>query len=298
MKQYIWFNKKIIDINQANINILSHTLHYGDGVFEGMRCYKTINNNAAIFRLDDHIKRLFKSAKSLDIKIDFNQQEIKQQCLRIVRKNNLKNCYIRPIVFRNKRIGLNPQGLKTNIAIIAIPFDNYFQKEAIKVKISKFIRLHPRSIISEAKACGYYINSILATIDAKKEGFDEALMLDYKGYVAEGAGENIFVIKNNKLYTPKLGSILPGITRDTVIKIAKDLKIKVIEKNITVNEVLNSDEAFFTGTAVEIMPIYQINNKLINNGKLGKITNIIKYTYHQIVKGEINQYYHWLSFVY
>ncbi|MGB9609092.1 MAG: aminotransferase class IV, partial [Minisyncoccia bacterium] len=192
---------------------------------------------------------------------------------------------------------LDIANLESNLAIITVPFPKYLGEKPIKAKISKFIRLHPGSVISEAKACGYYINSVLATLDAKKSGFEEAILLDYKGFIAEGPGENIFMVKNKIIYTPALGSILPGITRKTVINLARDFKIKLIEKNIKPQEIKNADEAFFTGTAAEITPIYKIDNQVIGNGQVGEITNLIKNTYQKIVYGEIKKYNPWLSFV-
>lgn len=292
----VWFNGKFIDINKAKINLLTHTLHYGSGVFEGIRCYGT-QNGPAIFRLDDHLKRLYNSAKLISIPIPHPLLQLKKAILNLVKINRLENCYIRPIVFLGgENIGLNIKNRPINTAIIVLPF-TLFKKKSLKIKISKFIRLHPKSIIPQAKTCGYYINSILANTEAHQNGFDEALLLDYKGYIAEGSGENIFFVKKGFLYTPKLGNILPGITRDTVFKIAKDFKIKIIEKNISPNEIKNMEEAFFSGTAAEITAIGQINDIIINNKEEGKITKLIRETYHKIVKGEIKKYNFWLSYV-
>ena len=294
--KFIWINGKFVKWENAKIHILSHALHYGSGVFEGIRCYKT-NKGPAIFRLNEHIDRLFNSAKFLKIKIPFNKNQIKKAIIELIKINKVDECYIRPIVFYGYgKMGLNPQGAEINCAIAVWPWGKYL-KDKVKVKISKFIRLHPKSIISEAKVCGYYINSIFATLDAKENNFDEALLLDYRGYVAEGPGENIFIVKNKIIYTPKLGNILPGITRDSVIRIAKDLNFKVVEKDITVNELKNCDEAFFTGTAAEITPIIQIDNKLINKGKEGEITKILKDKFQKIVHGEDNNYKNWLTYL-
>ncbi len=292
----IWLNGRILDREKAKIDILTHTLHYGDGVFEGIRCYKT-KNGPAIFRLKDHIKRLFNSAKHLYMKIPFKEKEIESAIIETIKANKLEECYIRPIAFYGSKIGLNPINLEVNLAIITIPFGSYLGEKPIKAKISKFIRLHPKSVISSAKVCGYYVNSILATLDAHKSGYDEAILLDYRGFVAEGSGENIFIVKNKIIYTPKLGSILPGITRDTIIKIAKDNKMKVIEKDISLKELKNADEVFFTGTAAEVVAIGQIDNKIINKGKEGEITKFLRETYKQIVRGEIDKYKNWLTYV-
>lgn len=292
----IWFNNKIIEREKLGIDIVNHSLHYGSGVFEGIRCYES-EKYPTIFRLEDHINRLLNSAKLLDIKINFSKKEIINAVLKVVKLNKLKECYIRPIIFYDSQINLSTINLKSNLAIFAIPFPNFLGNKPVKTTISKFIRLHPKSVISEAKACGYYINSVLAILDAKKRGYDEAILLDYKGFIAEGPGENIFMVKKNILYTPKLGAILPGITRKTVMDLAKDFKIKVVEKNITPQELKKADEVFFTGTAAEITPISQIDKTIINNGQIGKITDLIKNNYSKIVRGQNKKYYKWLTFV-
>jgi branched-chain amino acid aminotransferase len=294
--KYIWFNGKFVRWQQAKIHILTHALHYGSGVFEGIRCYKT-KNGPAVFRLKEHIQRLFNSAKFLEMKIPFSKREIQKAILELIKLNKVEECYIRPIVFYGYgKMGLNPKGASIDCAVILWPWGKYL-KDKVKVKISKFIRLHPKSVISSAKVCGYYVNSIFATFDAEKDKFDESILLDYRSFVAEGPGENIFIVKNKKLLTPKLGSILRGITRDSIIKIAKDLKIKVIEKDISVKELKNCDEAFFTGTAAEITPIYQIDEKIINKGEIGEITKILQDKFYQIVYGEDKKYKNWLTYV-
>ncbi|GBD34798.1 Branched-chain-amino-acid aminotransferase [bacterium HR35] len=298
MKLKIWFNGKIVNWDQAKVHVLTHTLHYGGGVFEGIRSYETIDNRTAVFRLDDHLKRLFKSANSIYLKIPYSLDEIKKGVLNLLKVNNLKDAYIRPIAFWGEgKINLDPRNNPVNLAIIAFPFGAYLGEKPVKVLVSKYIRLHPQSVVSSAKVCGYYINSILATIEAHQKGYDEALLLDYRGMIAEGAGENIFIVKDKKLLTPKLGNILPGITRDTIIKIAKDYGIKVIEKDLNLKEVFNADEVFFTGTAAEVVAIGKINNKLINKGKEGEITKLLRETYKKIVRGEIRKYSKWLSYV-
>jgi len=294
--KYIWFNGKFIKWEQAKVHVLSHALHYGSGVFEGIRCYKT-EKGAAIFRLNEHIERLYNSAKFLKIKIPFSKQVIKKAIIELIKVNKIEECYIRPIVFYGYgKMGLNPIGAEVNCAIAVWPWGKYL-KDKVKVKISKFIRLHPKSVISSAKVCGYYVNSIFATFEAEDSKFDEAILLDYRGFIAEGPGENVFIVKDKIIYTPKLGSILPGITRDSIIKIARDLKIKVIEKDITVEELKNCDEAFFTGTAAEITPIYQVDKKIINNGLIGEITSILKEKFYQIVHGKDKKYKNWLTYI-
>jgi len=294
--KYIWFNGKFLKWENAKIHILAHGLHYGSGVFEGIRCYKT-KNGPAIFRLEEHIERLYNSAKILKIKIPFSKEEFKKAVLDLVKLNKIEECYIRPIIFYGYgKMELNPKGAEINCAIAAWPWGKYL-KDKVKVKISRFIRLHPKSVISSAKACGYYLNSIFATFDAEENKFDESVLLDYRGFVAEGPGENIFIVKNKKLFTPKLGSILPGITRNSIIKIAKDLKIKVTEKDISVRELKNCDEAFFTGTAAEITPIIQIDNKTINNKEIGEITKNLQDRFYKIINREDKKYQNWFTYL-
>ncbi|MEM4648288.1 MAG: branched-chain amino acid transaminase [Candidatus Pacearchaeota archaeon] len=294
--KYIWLNGKFVKWQQAKIHVLSHALHYGSAVFEGIRLYNTIKG-PAIFRLNEHIERLFNSAKVFSMRIPFSKKDIKNAIIKLVKVNKINQGYIRPIVFYGYgKMGLNPEGAELNIAIAVWPWGKYL-KEKVKVIVSDFIRLHPQSVISTAKVSGYYVNSIFATMEAKKKKYDEAILLDFRGYVAEGPGENIFIVKKNTLYTPKPGSILLGITRDSVIKIAKDLGIKTFEKDISVKELLNADEAFFTGTAAEITPIFKIDKKLINKGKIGPITQKIKETFEKIVRAELKNYYKWLTFV-
>jgi branched-chain amino acid aminotransferase len=294
----IWFNKKLVDWDKAKVHVLTHTLHYGGGVFEGIRSYETVNKKPAVFRLKEHIERLFNSAESIYLKIPFSKKEITDGVLKVIKVNKLKDAYIRPIAFWGEgKINLDPRKNPVNVSIIAFPFGAYLGEKPVKVLVSKYIRLHPKSVISSSKVCGYYINSILATIEAHDKGYDEALLLDYRGFIAEGSGENIFIVKNKILYTPKLGNILPGITRDSVIKIAKDHHFKCIEKDLTLNELLNADEAFFTGTAAEIVPIGQVNNKLINKGREGEITRFLRETFKKIVRGEDKRYRNWLTYV-
>jgi len=293
-KLKVWFDKKIIRFSKAKVSILTHTLHYGGGVFEGIRSYES-KNGVIIFRLKEHLKRFFKSAEAIKLKIPFKEKDMIEGVVKVVKLNNLKNAYIRPIAFWGEgKINLDPRQNPVHVAIIAFPFGAYLGEKPVKVLVSSFIRLHPQSVIPWAKVCGYYINSILATIEAHDKGYDEALLLDYRGYVAEGSGENIFIVKSGKIFTPKLGNILPGITRDAVMTIAKNLGFKVIEKDLTLEEVLESDEAFFTGTAAEIVPIGQINKKLINRGKEGEITKKIREEFKAIILGQRPAYKEWL----
>lgn len=294
LSDYIWLNGEFIPFEDSKIHILNHSLHYGSGVFEGIRCYNT-QKGLAVFRLDDHVKRLFRSASVMKLEIPFSENEIKTAILETVTKNNLTECYIRPLVFYGGKMGLDPKGTEVNIMIAVWPWGKYLEKEAVNVKISDFTRIHPKSSVMTAKISGHYANSILASTDAKNHGYDEALLLDYKGNIAEGPGENVFFIKGNQLITPKEGNILPGITRDTVIQIAKDLNLKVKETDIKPDEIKDFEEAFFVGTAVEINAIGKINGHLFTGDKEGEITKKIRELYSDIIHGKLSQYEKWLS---
>ncbi|MBU2578793.1 branched-chain amino acid transaminase [Patescibacteria group bacterium] len=292
----IWFNGKFIDSKKAIVPILTHTLHYGSGAFEGIRFYKT-ENNSVIFRLDEHLNRLFYSCSVLSMKISYSQEEIKKAIISLIKLNKLDEGYIRPIVWYGNKMGLYPGQADVNVALAVWPWESYLGNKPIKTIISKFIRLHPKSIVADAKISGYYANSVLASLEAKNKKADEAIFLDYKGNVAEGPGENIFLVKNKKVYTPKRGSILPGITRDSVLALLKDLKIPFKEKEISPKELKFCDELFFTGTAVEICPIGKVDNTFINNGRIGEITKIVKDLYCRVVRGLEKKYLKWLNFI-
>lgn len=296
--KYIWLDGKIIPWQKARIHILTHTLHYGDGVFEGVRVYKTAGGSPAVFRLPEHLKRLEYSTKTLGAKIPFSAKLLTEAIATILEKNKITEGYIRPIgFFSGEKIGLAANDLKMRIAIIAVPFGKYLRQDGVKVKISKFRRIHPRSTDVRAKICGHYVNSILAHHEAAADGFDEALLLDHRGNVAEGPGENIFLVKNGKLSTPALGSILPGITRDAVIKIARDLGFKVTEKIIKPAELWLADEMFFTGTAAEITPIAEMDGKKIGLGKPGPVTALLQKTYEDIARGKNKKHGKWLTYI-
>jgi len=294
----IWLDGTFTDWPDAKIHILTHSRHYGGGIFEGIRAYKT-KNGPAVFRLDDHLDRFFYSASVLNMKIPFKKEEIKKAILDLIKINKIEECYIRPIAFFGYgKMGLNPVGSPVQVGIIAWPWGQYLGgKETISVKISKYIRLHPQSVVSDAKISGYYINSILASLDIQNQNYDEALLLDYEGFVAEGPGENIFIVKEGKIFTPASGSILAGITRKSIIKIAYDLGLSVEEKKISVKELKSADEAFFVGTAVEVCPIGKIDETLINNQKIGEITKNIKEIFEKVVRAEKEEYLDWLTIV-
>ena len=294
--KFIWFDGAFIPFKKAKIHLLNHSLHYGSAVFEGIRCYET-EKGPAVFRLKDHVSRFFHSAEVMGMKIPYSRKKLTGAVKNLINKNKLKECYIRPIAFYGEKMGLLPIGAPLSVAIAVWPWGKYLEKESVAVKISPFQRIHPKSSEMTTKISGHYYNSIIAALDAKKSGFDEALLLDWKGNIAEGPGENIFFIKEKKIFTPRAGSILPGITRDSVIKIAKNLGFQVIEKNICPGEIRRFDEAFFTGTAVEVNAIGRINKVIIRNGKPGQITNKIKEKYNDAIRGKIAKYKKWLDYV-
>lgn len=294
----IWFNGGLVDWEKANVHIINHALHYGTGVFEGIRCYKT-SKGPAIFRLDDHIKRLFYSTGCLSMNFGFDEKEIKKAVLSLVKSNDLTDCYIRPIIFYDsKQMSLLPEAKEVAVVIACWAWVLKTGASAgVKIKISKFIRPHPKSVPIGAKISGHYSNSVMASQEAKNAGFDEALLLDYRGYIAEGPGENIFLVKNGVLITPAKGTILAGITRDSIIRLAKDNGLNVSEKNIKPSELEEVDEAFFVGTAAEIWPILQVDKTKIGDGKVGNITAGLMKDYQLVVKGLNKKYLSWLTFV-
>jgi len=295
--EFIWMDGKFVKWKDAKIHVITHTFHYGGGVFEGIRFYET-DKGPAIFRLKDHTDRLFRSAKAFEMDVPFTKEEINKATLETIKINKLKAGYIRPIIFFGYgKMGLNPKGAPVNVSIAVWPWGAYLGEEAVKVKIPKIIRIHPQTTDPNAKICGNYANSILASLEIKREGYDEALLLDYKGNIAEGPGENIFLVKQGKIFTPPLGNVLPGITRKSVIQIAKDEGIGIEEKIITVDEVKNADELFFTGTAAEVTPIKQVDKTTIGNGKIGPITKKLQQIFLDVVHGKNEKYKNWLSYV-
>ena len=298
----IWMDGKLIPWHEANVHVLTHTLHYGLGVFEGLRCDQA-KKKPCIFRLAEHVDRLFDSAKIMGIKIPFSPNDISKAIRQTVAANKLEECYIRPIVFLgDNNMGLNPEGVTVRAAIAAWPWGTYLGDDGlnrgIRVKVSSFTRHHVNIAMTRAKACGYYINSILAKAEAVQDGYDEAILLDPNGYVSEGSGENIFVYHKGILRTPELGhSNLDGITRDTVIQICKHLKIPFKETTLTRDELYIADEIFLTGTAAEITPVREVDNRAIGNGKKGKVTGLIQKMFFDIVRGGNAKFKKWLTAV-
>jgi branched-chain amino acid aminotransferase len=282
---------KLIDWRDAKVHVLTHTLHYGMGVFEGVRCYET-PQGSAIFRLKEHTERFLNSAKIFQMKIKFEAEVLEEAQKEVVRANKLKSCYLRPIAWiGSERMGLAAVDNSIHVAIAAWPWGAYLGEDGInkgiRVKTSSFSRHHVNVSLVRAKACGYYINSILAHQEVAVHGYDEALLLDTDGYASEGSGENLFVIRKGKVYTPDLASCLDGITRNAVIQIAQDLGYEVIEKRITRDEIYCADEAFFTGTAAEVTPIRELDDRVIGSGGRGPITQAIQSTYFDAVGGNI-----------
>ena len=280
----------------AKVHVLTHSLHYGSGVFEGIRYYST-DNGSAVFRLSDHISRLFSSANTINMQIPFSEEEIVAAVIETVRINEIKSGYIRPIAFFGYgKMGLKPEGAPVNVSIAVWPWGAYLGANPVKIKTSSFIRIHQKSSSTESKITGNYINSILASVEATSSGYDEALLLDSAGKIAEGPGENIFIVRNGALYTPPIGNILPGITRDTVITLAGDADYEVYETPLTLEDIYDADEAFFTGTAAEITSIAKVDNVALKNSN-GTVTKKIRETYLDVVQGKNSDYENWLSFV-
>jgi branched-chain amino acid aminotransferase len=290
---------KLVEWSDAKIHVLTHTLHYGTGVFEGVRAYET-SDGPAIFRLEDHTNRLFESAKLIGMKIPYDKKELNDAQSKVVKINNLKNAYIRPMCFYGSEgMGLRADNLKVHAIIAAWDWGSYLGDDkilnGIKVKVTDFPKRCEKSMLHKAKASGNYLYSMLALNDALNSGFDEALILDIDDNVNEGSGENFFMIANNTIHTPKDATVLNGITRQTVMKIARDLKYNVEETNISVADVKSSDEAFFTGTAAEVTPIIQVDNVKINDGKPGEITKKIQKIYFDTIRGKVDEYDSWLT---
>lgn len=298
---FIWFNGNLVEWKNAQTHVLTHTLHYGMGVFEGVRAYET-QNGAAIFRLHDHTKRLFNSAKITGMHLPFTMEEINQAHIEVVKANKLASCYFRPMAFYgSNKLGVAPDQNDVQVIVAAWPWGAYLGEEGmqkgIRVQISSFTRHHPNITMIKAKANGNYMNSIMANTEATRNGYDEAIMLDSNGFVAEGSGENIFIVNDGKLYTPALDAALDGITRRTVMTIAADMNLTVTEKHITRDEVYCADEVFFTGTAAEVTPIREVDGRIIGCGSRGTLTTEIQQRYFDIVHGKNTKYESWLTYV-
>jgi len=296
----IWMDGELVDWRDAKVHVLTHTLHYGCGAFEGVRAYNTVHGTA-IFRLREHTERLFNSAKILRMKIPFSVEQVMQAQRDVVRANGLDSCYIRPLTWiGSEKLGVSPKGNKIHLMVAAWAWGAYLGEEGlrrgIRVKTSSYTRHHVNITMTQAKAVSNYTNSILANMEATDEGYDEALLLDSAGFVSEGAGENLFIVKKGVVYTPDLSAgALNGITRDTVFAICHDLGLKLVEKRITRDEVYIADEAFFTGTAAEVTPIRELDRVTIGAGARGPITEKIQSAFFDIVNGRNAKYAEWLT---
>ncbi len=298
----IWMDGAFVGGEEANVHVLTHSLHYGLGVFEGIRCYKCEDGRSAVLRLGEHTERLFASARILQIEIPFSKEEINEAIKETLRKNDLKEGYIRPIVYLgNGSMGLYPKDNTVKVAIAAWEWGAYLGEEGIKngirTKISSFTRHHVNSAMTKAKACGYYVNSILAKREVVASGYDEAIMLDTDGYVSEGSGENIFIVKDGVIKTTPLTSVLNGITRDSVITIAADRGIELKEQRFTRDELYIADEVFLCGTAAEVTPIREVDERPIGDGKPGPVTKGIQGVFFDAVTGKLDKYKAWLAYL-
>ena len=297
---WIWFDGDMVPWRDAKVHVLTHTLHYGLGVFEGVRAYETEEQGAAIFRLQEHTDRLYGSAKILNINIPYTKEQLNEAHKLVVRENGLHQAYLRPMVFLGSEgMGLRAEGLKVHVIVAAWDWPSYMSPEAlergIKVRTSSYTRHHPNIAMTKAKANGNYINSMLALREALECGCEEALMLDVEGFIAEGSGENVFIVKNGIVYTPELSSCLDGITRKTVMQLAEEAGYKVIEKRITRDEVYIADEAFFTGTAAEVLPIRELDGRILGAGHRGPVTTLMQSQYFDLVRGRIAKHVDWLA---
>jgi branched-chain amino acid aminotransferase len=297
----IWYDGKLVPWRDATTHVLTHSLHYGLAVFEGLRAYKTANGTA-IFRLKEHTERLFNSAHIFMMKMPHDRETLIEAQKEVVRANKLDSCYVRPIAFYgSEKMGVSPRGAQVHVAIAAWPWGAYLGadgiEKGIRVKTASYARHHINVTMCRAKFSGTYANSILANQEALEHGYDEALLLDVDGYVAEGSGENLFIVKNGKLYEPELTSALIGITRDAVITIARDMGLEVEARRITRDDVYIADEAFFTGTAAEVTPIRELDSRILGSGKRGPITEKIQAAFFDVVNGRSTKYKNWLTYV-
>lgn len=296
---FIWYDGKLVPWRDATTHVLTHSLHYGLAVFEGVRAYNS-DLGTAIFRLEEHTNRLFNSAHIYQMKIPFDRETIMQAQREVVRRNALDSCYIRPLVFYgSEKMGVSPRGAQVHVAIAAWSWGAYLGEEALKqgirVKISSFARQHVNVTMPRAKVASTYANSILANAEALDHGYDEAILLDTDGFVAEGSGENIFIVKDGVLYEPEIASALTGITRSSIHALAADLDIKIITRRLTRDDLYIADEAFFTGTAAEVTPIREIDQRVIGQGSRGPVTEKLQKAFFDAVHGRNAKYHHWLS---
>jgi branched-chain amino acid aminotransferase len=295
----IWFDGEMVPYEKAQVHVLAHSLHYGLGVFEGMRCYRCDDGRSAIFRAREHIRRLLDSAHIVEMPMPYGAEELLKASAEVVRANGFVECYIRPIAFYGEgEMGLAARGNQTRVAIAAWPWGAYLgsesQERGVRLKTSSFVRFHHNSMMPAAKVSGHYVNSILAGYEVRRHGYDEALMLDAQGFVAEGAGENLFVIRDGMVRTPPLVSVLPGITRDSVIRILRDLNVPLVEQFFPRDALYVADEAFVTGTAAEVTPVCELDDRTVGIGKPGPVTLKVREVFEAAVRGRDARYKDWL----
>ncbi|MGH7814492.1 MAG: branched-chain amino acid transaminase [Candidatus Binataceae bacterium] len=298
----IWMDGKLLPYADANVHVLTHSLHYGLAVFEGMRCYRTEGGRSAIFRGKEHIRRLIESGHIVEMKIPFSHEELLKACAEVVRANQFAECYLRPIAFYGEgEMGLAARGNQVRVAIAGWPWGAYLGQDSldqgVRLKTSSFVRFHHNSMMPAAKASGHYVNSILAGYEARRGGYDEALLLDTDGYVAEGSGENVFVIRDGIVRTPPLSSVLGGITRDSAIRILHDGGIAVREEHFARDAFYIADEAFMTGTAAEVTPVVELDDRKIGGGKPGPVTRKVQEVFQAALHGREPRYRDWLYYV-
>ena len=300
--EQIWLDGQLIPFDTAKVHLLTHTLHYGFGVFEGIRCYRCDDGRSAIFQLQPHMRRLFDSAKILDMQIPYSQDQLEQAVAQTLRANSMPEGYVRPLVFLGEgAMGLLPRDNPVRVAILAWSWGAYLGEEGlergIRAKVSSFTRHDPNAAMSKSKACGNYVNSILAKREVTRLGYDEAIMLDTSGAVSEGTGENVFIVRGGVLKTPPLMSVLDGITRRCIIQIARDKGIEVLEQAFTRDELYVADEVFLTGTAAEVTPIREVDDRVIGAGTRGSVTRALQSSFFDIVHGRDRKYDSWLTFL-
>ena len=298
--EQVWLNGEFVPWDEARVPILTHTLHYGLGVFEGIRCYECDDGSSAVFRLDEHLTRLYNSAKIVELEMPYPVEQIASAIKQTLRVNRLAEGYIRPIVYLGEgAMGLLPTDNPVQVALIVWPWGAYLGAEGlergIRAKVSSYSRHHPNVTMTKSKTCGDYVNSILAKREVTRLGYDEAIMLDTTGLVSEASGENLFIVRDGTVKTPPPGTILEGITRDAVVRIARDKGIEVMEQPVTRDELYSADECFLTGTAAEVTPIREVDDRVIGNGARGAITRTLQTTYFDAVKGRESKYDSWLT---
>jgi len=298
----IWLDGRFLDWDQARVHVLTHTLHYGLGVFEGIRCYRTADGRSAVFRLEDHLRRLYDSARINLMQVPYPQSELEEVVVEALRANDLVEGYIRPLVFIGDGVmGLNPGANPIRVAVVAWAWGKYLGEEnmerGIRAKVSTFSRHHVNAKMTKGKTCGDYVNSILAKREALLDGYDEAIMLDTGGLVSEASGENVFVVRNGVLRTPGLHSVLDGITRATLIELARDKGIPFEERSITRDELYTADELFLTGTAAEVTPIREVDHRPVGDGRRGPVTRLLQSAFFDVVAGRERKYERWLRYL-